>query len=65
MSATENILEAKNLVKKYREFTLDHVSLNIPKGYIIGLIGPNGAGKSTTIKILMNIVKPNSGDVKA
>ncbi|MBN2414182.1 ABC transporter ATP-binding protein [candidate division KSB1 bacterium] len=64
MSAPESILKAENLVKKYREFTLDHVSLNIPKGYIIGLIGPNGAGKSTTIKILMNIVKPNSGDVK-
>jgi len=64
MSAAKNILEAKDLVKKYKEFTLDHVSLNIPKGYIIGLIGPNGAGKSTTIKILMNIVKPNSGDVK-
>ncbi len=64
MSLTENILEADNLVKKYREFTLDHVTLNIPRGYIIGLIGPNGAGKSTTIKILMNIVRPNSGDVK-
>jgi ABC-2 type transport system ATP-binding protein len=64
MDNTENILEITNLHKRYKGFTLDGISLNLPKGYIMGLIGPNGAGKTTTIKILMNMVKRNSGDVQ-
>lgn len=59
----ENILEIKDLVKHYSEFTLDHVSLAVPRGYIIGMIGPNGAGKTTTIKIIMNLVKSDGGEV--
>jgi ABC-2 type transport system ATP-binding protein len=40
---------------------LDSLSLEVPEGSVFGLIGPNGAGKTTTIKILMNILKANSG----
>lgn len=64
MDNTENILELKNLQKRYKGFALDGISLNLPKGYILGLIGPNGAGKTTTIKILMNMVKRDGGDVQ-
>lgn len=44
-----NILEIKNLAKKYDRFKLDKISFNLQRGYVMGFIGPNGAGKSTTI----------------
>lgn len=59
-----NILEVKNLTKKYKDFTLDNISFRLEKGFIMGFIGPNGAGKSTTIKLIMNLIKKNSGEVK-
>jgi ABC-2 type transport system ATP-binding protein len=59
-----NILEIKNLTKEYKDFKLDNISFNLPKGFIMGFIGPNGAGKSTTIKLIMNLVKKNSGEIK-
>ncbi|MFC2166687.1 ABC transporter ATP-binding protein [Acidobacteriota bacterium] len=60
----DNIVEVNNLKKRYKGFLLDIATLSIPKGSIMGLIGPNGAGKTTTIKILMNMIRANSGDVK-
>ncbi len=60
----DNIVEISHLKKQYKGFLLDDVSLTVPQGSIMGLIGPNGAGKTTTIKILMNMVRANSGDVK-
>jgi ABC-2 type transport system ATP-binding protein len=59
-----NILEIDNLRKAFKGFTLDNISLNVRKGSILGLIGPNGAGKTTTIKILMDMVQPQSGSVR-
>ena len=56
-------MEARNLVKTYREFRLDNVSLSVPKGSIKGVIGPNGAGKTTTIRILMNQIRADGGEV--
>jgi ABC-2 type transport system ATP-binding protein len=64
MDNTENILEMHNVKKRYKGFTLGGISLSLPQGYILGLIGPNGAGKTTTIKILLNIVKRESGKVR-
>jgi ABC-2 type transport system ATP-binding protein len=64
MDNMENILELKNVQKSYKGFVLDGISLCLPQGYILGLIGPNGAGKTTTIKILMNIVKREGGEVQ-
>ncbi len=64
MDNPENILELQNVKKKYKGFVLDGVSLSLPQGYILGLIGPNGAGKTTTIKILMNMVKRDDGEVR-
>jgi ABC-2 type transport system ATP-binding protein len=59
----ENIATLTELRKEYKEFILNDISLNIPRGYIMGIIGPNGAGKSTTIKIMMNLVRPDRGEV--
>ena len=59
----EPILEIKNLTKRYKEFTLDSISLCLEPGYIMGLIGPNGAGKTTTIKLLMNLLRADEGEV--
>lgn len=58
------ILEVNNLSKTYKDFTLTDVSFSLEKGYIMGFIGPNGAGKSTTIRLLMNLIKREKGQVK-
>ncbi len=58
------ILEANGLRKEYRTFTLDGVTLEIPKGTILGLIGPNGSGKTTTIRMLMKMTRPDAGSIR-
>lgn len=59
----ENILEIKNLRKSYKDFTLDNLTFNVERGSVMGFIGPNGAGKSTTIKLIMNLIKKDSGNI--
>ncbi len=58
-----NALEIKNLTKTFPGFTLDHLSLTLPSGCILGLIGENGAGKSTTIKLILDILHKDSGTI--
>lgn len=58
-----NILEIKDLKKGYKDFTLNNISFNLKKGYIMGFIGPNGAGKTTTIKLIMNLIHKDSGEI--
>ena len=59
-----NILEVKNVVKQYGDYTaLNSVSLSVPKGSIYGLLGPNGAGKTSLIRIINQITMPDSGQV--
>lgn len=59
-----NILEVKNVVKKYGNYVaLNQVSLSVPKGSIYGLLGPNGAGKTSLIRIINQITMPDSGEV--
>lgn len=58
------MLKVTNLVKRYPAFLLDNVSFEVPSGYITGFVGANGAGKSTTLKSVMNIVFPDSGEVE-
>lgn len=60
----DNILEVKNVTKEYKNFKIDDLSFTLEKGYIMGFIGPNGAGKSTTIKLIMNLIKKNKGQIK-
>jgi ABC-2 type transport system ATP-binding protein len=61
----ESALEVRNLRKEYPGFTLRDVSFSLPRGYIMGLIGPNGAGKTTVIKLILNLVRRNAGEVRA
>ena len=60
----QNVLEIQEIRKEYEDFTLNNVSFSLPEGYIMGLIGPNGAGKTTVIKMIMNLIRKNSGDIK-
>ena len=59
-----NSIEIRNLQKNYKNFSLTIDNLHIPEGYITGFIGPNGSGKTTTIKSLLGMVKPDSGEIK-
>lgn len=57
-----NIVEVENLRKAYGDFTLGPLNFSIPEGVIVGYIGENGAGKSTTMKLLLNLIKPDEGE---
>lgn len=59
------ILEVKDLVKKFGDYTaVDGVSFDVKEGEILGFLGPNGAGKSTTINCILGVIKPDSGSIK-
>jgi ABC-2 type transport system ATP-binding protein len=58
-----NILEIKNLSKNYDGFKLRDVNIVLPKGCIMGFVGENGAGKSTTIKLILNLIHRDNGEV--
>ena len=58
------LLSVNHLSKRYPGFALQQVSFSVYPGRIMGLIGKNGAGKSTTLKSILNMVHPDSGDVK-
>lgn len=60
----ESILNVKHLTKKYKDFTLDDISFQVPHGMIVGLIGENGAGKSTTISAILNMIHVDNGDIQ-
>ena len=59
----EYMIEVKGLCKNYPGFSLKNISFKLPGGCIMGLVGENGAGKSTTIKIIMDLVHKDSGEV--
>lgn len=59
-----NYLEVRNLSKSFEGFQLHDITFTLPKRYIMGLIGPNGSGKTTTIKLILNMLKRTSGEVK-
>ena len=57
-------LEIRNIRKAYGDFVaVEDLSLTVPDGTIFGLLGPNGAGKTTTIRMIMDIIAPDSGEV--
>jgi ABC-2 type transport system ATP-binding protein len=58
------VVEVNHIVKSYADkVVVNDLSFSINQGEIFGLIGPNGAGKTTTIRMIMDIIKPDSGDV--
>lgn len=64
MQSAQNVLEARNLVKRYPEVVaVDDVSFSVREGSCFGLLGPNGAGKTTTVEIIEGIIAPTSGTV--
>ena len=57
-------LRSENLVKSYKaRMVVDHVSIEVNQGEIVGLLGPNGAGKTTTFYMLVGLIKPNEGKI--
>lgn len=60
----DQVLELKNVSKSFKDFSIKNVDLTLKKGFVTGFIGANGAGKSTTIKMMMNLLKPDTGEVK-
>lgn len=58
------ILRAENLVKKYKKRTVvNHISVQVEQGEIVGLLGPNGAGKTTSFYMIVGLIKPNEGRI--
>ena len=58
-----NAIEIKGLEKRYEGFQLGSFDLTLPSGCIMGLVGENGAGKSTTIKLIMNAIGRDAGEI--
>lgn len=57
-------LRSDNLVKRYKHRTVvDHVSIQVRQGEIVGLLGPNGAGKTTSFYMIVGLIKPNEGSI--
>lgn len=59
-----NAIEINNLRKDFDNFSLKIEDLKIPEGFVTGFIGPNGSGKTTTIKLILNMLRRDSGSVK-
>jgi len=58
------VLRTENLVKKYgRRTVVNHVSIDVKQGEIVGLLGPNGAGKTTTFYMTTGLITPNEGQI--
>ncbi|MDP2089682.1 MAG: ABC transporter ATP-binding protein [Flavobacteriaceae bacterium] len=61
----DNVIQVKNLTKKFGDFTaVDSISFEVKKGEIFGFLGANGAGKTTAMKMLIGISKPTSGSAQ-
>lgn len=62
---SDKIIEVRGLTKKFGSLTaVDNLDLNVYRGDVFGFLGPNGAGKSTTIRMLLSLIKPTSGEMK-
>ncbi|WP_291648428.1 ABC transporter ATP-binding protein [Clostridium sp.] len=61
---SQYIVKTENLIKKFNNVnSVDKVNLKVRQGEVYGFLGPNGAGKSTTIKMILGLIKPNSGEI--
>ncbi len=59
----DTVLDIRNLRKEFKGFSLQDISFSLPRGYIMGFIGPNGAGKTTTLKLIMNMLQKDGGEI--
>jgi len=58
-----NVIELNNVNKSFERFQIKDLSMSVKKGFVTGFIGGNGVGKSTTIKMMMNLLQPDSGTI--
>lgn len=63
MMESKNVIELNHVSKTLKGFELNDISFSVKKGYVTGFIGGNGAGKTTTIKLIMNLLQPDSGNI--
>ncbi len=60
----EEVLRVENLAKSFGgKIVVDNISFSVPRGQILGFLGPNGAGKTTSLRIIMGILNPDSGEI--
>jgi ABC-2 type transport system ATP-binding protein len=65
MASNEYAVELQKVAKRYADIVaVDYVDLNVKSGEVFGILGPNGSGKSTTLKMILGLIKPDSGSVK-
>lgn len=64
MEAQAKVLEINGLTKRYDGFSLQNLSLQVEPGTITGLVGANGAGKSTTLKLILNLIRRDAGEIR-
>lgn len=60
----EHVIELINVSKTFKGFSVHNMNLEVKQGYVTGFIGANGAGKSTTIKMIMNLLRPDAGEIR-
>ena len=59
----ENVIKIHGVSKEFKAFSLDSINLQIKQGYTTGFIGANGSGKTTMIKLIMNLLQPDKGEI--
>jgi ABC-2 type transport system ATP-binding protein len=59
-----DILEVKNIIKKFKNFMLQDIDFTLSAGYIMGYVGQNGAGKTTTLNLITHLLNADSGEIK-
>ncbi|MBO0994456.1 ABC transporter ATP-binding protein [Bacillus sp. SD088] len=59
----ENVIELRGVSKELKAFSIDNIDLQIKQGFVTGFIGANGAGKSTTMKLMMNLLQADAGEI--
>ena len=61
----DTIIQTHQLTKRFaKQSVINQVSMTIKEGEIYGFLGPNGSGKTTIMKMLLNLMKPTSGEIK-
>lgn len=63
MEETVNVIELKGVTKDYGDFKLDNISFAVPEGSVCGFIGQNGAGKTTTIRLILDAINRDGGEI--
>lgn len=64
MASTANAIEVRNVSKRYgQQIAVDDLSFDVRRGEIFSMLGPNGAGKTTTLRMILDIIKPDSGQL--